>query len=65
MYELPDNNNFKWAMIERNEFGYCWTMAYKGICTTVFPTASGNDIKYWTSEEEAKSDLCSRICEVD
>jgi hypothetical protein len=65
MYELPDNSNFKWAMIEHNEFGYCWTMGYKGMCTTVFPTEVGNEIKYWRSEEEAKSDLFTKICSVN
>ena len=61
MYELPGNTNFKWAMIEHNEFGFCWTMSYKGICTTLTSADAGNDIKYWTSETEAKADLMRTI----
>ena len=61
MYELPGDTNFKWAMIEHNEFGFCWTMSHKGICTTLTSTNTGRDIRYWKSEEEAKSDLIKSI----
>ncbi len=57
MYELPDNRVAKWAMIERNEFGYCWTVGLKGACTTHYSTNSTNDIRYWPTEDEAKADL--------
>lgn len=61
MYELPDNPYYKWAMIEHNEYGYCWTIGYKGICTTVYSTDTKNNIKYWTKEDEVKSDLIKRL----
>lgn len=64
MYELPDNPDIKWAMIEHNEFGYCWTVGHKGICTTIYSTGATNDIKYWTTEAEAKSDLIEKILQV-
>jgi len=62
MYELPDNNSFKWAMIEHNDYGYCWTMGYRGLCTTIFSTDNRNDIKYWISEAEVKNNLITKIC---
>lgn len=61
MYELPIDSNFKWAIIEHNEHGYCWTIGYKGICTTIYSLDGGNDIKYWVTEAEAKSDLIKKI----
>lgn len=54
MHELPANRDFKWAMIEHNEYGYCWTLGCKGICTTLYSTDKSNDIKYWAKEEELK-----------
>ncbi len=62
MYELKTNSNFKWAMIEHNEYGYCWTVGYKGICTTIYSTDTRNNIKYWKTEADAKIDLIKRIC---
>ena len=64
MYELPDNRDFKWAMVEHNDFGYCWTMGCKGMCTTIFSTDDTNNIKYWSTETEAKSDLIHTISKV-
>lgn len=61
MCELPDNQHFKWVMIEHNEFGYCWTAGYRAICTTIYSTAKTGDIKYWPSEAEAKTDLAERF----
>lgn len=61
MCEMSNNPNFKWAMIEQNDFGYCWTMGYKGICTTIFSSDTKNDIKYWKTEAEAKNDLIDRF----
>ena len=62
MYELPANPHFKWAMIEHNEYGYCWTIGYKGMCTTLYSTDNENNIKYWSKELEAKADLIKKIC---
>lgn len=61
MYQLPDNANFKWAMIEHNKYGYCWTMGCKGLCTTIYSANTTNDIKYWTEEADAKNDLIKKI----
>lgn len=61
MYEMSNNRDFKWAMIEQNDFGSCWTMGYKGICTTIYSTDTKNDIKYWKTEAEAKNDLIDKF----
>lgn len=61
MYELPNTDHFKWAMIEYNEYGYCWTIGYKGLCTTINSTNTSNTIKYWITEEDAKNDLIKMI----
>lgn len=60
MCEVINNPDFKWAMIGQNEFGYCWTMGYKGICTTIYSTDIKNEIKYWKTEAEAKNDLIDK-----
>ncbi len=65
MYELPVNADFKWAMIEHNEFGYCWTIGYKGICTNTYSTDPINNIKYWTTEAEAKGNLIEKFVQAE
>jgi len=62
MYELQGSPNFKWAMIEHHEHGYCWTLGYKGMCTITYSTDTKNNIKYWTKEDEAKTDLIKKVC---
>jgi len=63
MYGLPNSRYFKWAMIEHNKYGYCWTMGYKGLCTTIYSKNASENIKYWTTEEDAKIDLVRMISE--
>lgn len=65
MYELPNNPDVKWAMIEHNEFGFCRTVGYKGICTTIYSTDTANDIKYWTTAAEAKDNLIKRLVQAE